>query len=317
MSFNVVFLGTAPFGFPVMRALRREDRVSVQGVITQPDRERGRGRETQSPPVADFARELDLPLYQPEDINDDGLDQCEPIDFGIVIAYGQILSSEVLEVPERGFYNFHASLLPRWRGASPIRHALMAGDTKTGTTVFQVEEDLDTGPVCVRLETPVRSGETYGELYERLSQINVGALNVLLSDLESGNISFRPQEGEVSYAPQIDSDEARIQWDQDAESISNTIRAFCPDPGAYTFFQDDRIKIYEAVPYPGESSKATPGEIVQVDASEIHVAAGSGTVGVGEVQKAGSRRMDVEAFLAGHSDLDVGERFESQKTATS
>lgn len=317
MSYNLVFLGTAPFGFPVMRALDRDDRVELKGVITQPDRERGRGRETQSPPVADYALELNLPLFQPEDINDGGieiLDAIGPIDFGIVIAYGQILSSELLNHPENGFFNFHASLLPRWRGASPIRHALMHGDSETGVTVFRVEEELDTGPICVRLETPVRENENYGQLYERLGQVNVGALNVLLSDLESDNLCFRAQEGTPTYAPQIGSDAGRINWDNTAEEIRNTILAFAPDPGAFTFRDENRIKIYEVEVNADDSSEGNPGEIVRLTSDRIVVATGRGTLEIVELQPAGSRRMSVESYLAGNPEIRSGERFDHEET---
>lgn len=313
----MVFLGTAPFGFPVMRALERDTRVTVKGVLTQPDRERGRGREKQSPPVAEFARELDLPLFQPEDVNEDGLDvlsEVGPLDLGIVIAYGQILSREVLDVTERGFFNFHASLLPRWRGASPIRHALMAGDSETGVTVFRVEEDLDTGPICVSLATPIRENETYGELYERLSQVNVGALNVLISDFESDSLRCRPQTGDATYAPRIDTDTGRINWTKNARDVHNLIRAFCPDPGAFSFLNDERIKIYGGEPYPTSTTDREPGEILELSGDEILVATGEGTLGISELQPAGSRRMRAESFLAGQPDIEAGDRFDLEKT---
>lgn len=313
MSFDVVFLGTAPFGFPVMRALDQDERVNVKGVFTQPDRERGRGREKQSPPVAEFARELNLPLFQPDNINEEGLGtlrELQPLDFGIVIAYGQILTAEVLDLSEEGFFNFHASLLPRWRGASPIRHALMHGDRKTGVTVFRVEEELDTGPLCVQLETPVREKENYGQLYERLSQINVGALKVLLSDVEAENLYFEPQEGEVTYAPQIDADAGRIDWTNGAESIGNTVRAFCPDPGAFCFYDEKRMKIYAVNVYPQRGSGDRPGTIRALETDEIIVEAASGCIGITELQPAGSRRMSVESFLAGQPGLSEGDQFD-------
>ena len=229
---DIVFLGTAPYGFPVMEDLARRDDTNVKAVITQPDRKRGRGREPQSPPVANYARDLGLPLYQPEDINEEGptlFDDLGTVDLAVVIAYGQILSQELLEEAEFKFYNFHASLLPRWRGAAPIRHTLLAGDDETGVTVFRIQPDLDAGPICVQLQIDVRERENYGSLYERLSQMNVGALRVFLADLEADRLQCKPQEGESTYAPKITSDDARIPWDRPASELENFVLAYNPD----------------------------------------------------------------------------------------
>lgn len=312
MTLRTVFLGTAPFGFPVMEGLAHHGEVDLRGVITQPDRQRGRGQEDQSPPVAEYARELDLPLYQPEDVNEDGLDcldELAPLDMGIVIAYGQILSEDVIERPDRGFFNFHASLLPRWRGAAPIRHTLTAGDEETGVSVFRIEPELDAGPVCVRLRTDVRSRETYGSLYERLSQLNVGALRMLLSDLEADRLRCRPQEGEVTHASKITTDDAAIDWTESAESLERHVRAYNPDPGAHTHLDGERFKIYDARIVEEPADGAGPGEVVARSSETLKVATGDGVLELISVQPAGSRQMDVESFLAGRPDLTEGDRF--------
>lgn len=312
MTLRTVFLGTAPFGFPVMEALDQHGDVDLRGVITQPDRRRGRGREDQSPPVAEFARKLDLPLYQPEDVNEDGLDcfdELAPIDLGIVIAYGQILSEDAIERPDRGFFNFHASLLPRWRGAAPIRHTLMAGDEETGVSVFRIEPKLDAGPVCVQLRTDVRSRETYESLYERLSQLNVGALRMLLSDLEADRLRCRSQEGGVTHAPKITTDDAAIDWTESAEFLERHLRAYNPNPGAHTQLDGERFKIYDARIVEEPADGAEPGEVVDRSSKDLRVATGDGVLELISVQPAGSRQMDVESFLAGRPDLTEGDRF--------
>ncbi len=306
---DTVFLGTAPYGFPVMEDLARRDNTNVKGVVTQPDRERGRGREPQSPPVANYARELGLPLYQPEDINDEGLalmDDIGDVDLAVVIAYGQILSEDLLESVDCPFYNFHASLLPRWRGAAPIRHTLLAGDESTGVTVFRIEPDLDSGPICVQLKTDVRDCETYGSLYERLSQVNIGALRVFLSDREADRIQYRPQEGDSTYAPKITSDDARISWDRSASELQRFVYAFNPDPGAFTECDGERFKIYEACSIPAEDLDDQPGEVLRAEDGELIVATGGGWLQLKSVQPAGSRRMDIESYLAGNPDLEPG-----------
>jgi methionyl-tRNA formyltransferase len=310
---DIVFLGTAPYGFPVMEDLALRDDTTVKGVITQPDRERGRGRESQSPPVANHARDLGLPLYQPEDINEKGLvlfDDLGTVDLAVVIAYGQILSEDLLATVNFPFYNFHASLLPRWRGAAPIRHTLLAGDESTGVTVFRIEPDLDTGPVCVQLQTEIRDRENYGSLYERLSQVNVGALRVLLSDREANRLHCRPQEGDSTYAPKISSGDPQISWDRPAAELERFVRAFSPDPGAFTERNGERFKIYDARAIPAEASDGRPGEVLRAGNGELVVVTGEGCLRLESVQPAGSRRMDVESYLAGNPDVEPGTSFE-------
>jgi methionyl-tRNA formyltransferase len=310
---DIVFLGTAPYGFPVMEDLARRDDTNVKAVITQPDRKRGRGREPQSPPVANYARDLGLPLYQPEDINEEGptlFDELGNVDLAVVIAYGQILSQGLLEESDFNFYNFHASLLPRWRGAAPIRHTLLAGDDETGVTVFRIQPDLDAGPICVQLQIDVRERENYGSLYERLSQMNVGALRVFLADLEADRLQCKPQEGESTYAPKITSDDARIPWDRPASELENFVLAYNPDPGAFTEIQGDRFKIYDARAVEADDPEVGPGEVVQADDGKLVVGTGENWLQLESVQPAGSRRMDVQSYLAGNPEVSAGTRFE-------
>lgn len=310
---DIVFLGTAPYGFPVMEDLARRDDTNVKAVITQPDRERGRGREPQSPPVANYARDLGFPLYQPEDINEEGpilFDDLGNVDLAVVIAYGQILSQELLDESEFNFYNFHASLLPRWRGAAPIRHTLLAGDDATGVTVFRIQPDLDAGPICVQLQIDVRERENYGLLYERLSQMNVGALRVFLSDREADRLLCEPQEGESTYAPKITSDDARIPWNRPASELENFVLAYNPDPGAFTELNGDRFKIYDARAVEADDSEVSPGEVVQADDGKLVVRTGDNCLQLESVQPAGSRRMDVQSYLAGNSEVSAGTCFE-------
>lgn len=306
-KFNTVFIGTAPFGFPVMRALDEHSDVLVKCVITQPDREKGRGRENKTPPVGNFARELDLPLYQPENINKDGkeiFEELGEINLGIVVAYGQLLSRGLFSYPDCGTYNFHASLLPRWRGAAPIRHTLLAGDEYTGVTVFELQKGMDTGPICQQVKTRIRSGENYGQLYERLSKLNVGALELLLADLSENSLECKKQEGDPTYASMIKGDDARIDWKQPAEAVQRHIRAFSPDPGAFTFVNGERFKVYR-VRLIRESGPA--GEFLGED-ERLIVGCEKNALQLLEVQPAGSRRMEGHDFLAGQQEINISEQ---------
>ncbi len=304
-DFSTIFLGTAPFGFPILRALKNNSRVNIKGVFSQPDRRRGRGQKKESPPVAEYGRELDLPVYQPENINTDGKEMIRElgeIDLGIVVAYGQFLSREVFTYPEHETYNFHASLLPRWRGAAPVRHTLLAGDRQTGVSVFKLREGMDTGPVCQQVRTTVGEDENYGQLYERLSRLNVGALELLLAELAEDTLECEPQTGEPTYAPMISSEDARINWDRPAEAVERHIRAFSPEPGAYTYLDGDRFKIYRSRIVDGNGR---PGEILR-SKKKLRVACAEGALDLFEVQPSGSRQMEVDDFLAGNRDLQPG-----------
>lgn len=316
MTLDAVFLGTAPFGFPVLRTLHGDDQINLKGVFTQPDRARGRGQEPQSPPIATLVSDLGLPLYQPEDINEKGLSQLEelkPIDFAVVIAYGQILSESILTLPEEGCFNFHASLLPRWRGAAPIRHTLLEGDEKTGITIIQLVQELDAGPLCEQLATEVRPSETYGQLYERLSRINVGALRILKSDLASGNLCPRPQKGKITHAPKIQNSDAKINWNQCVEDVRNHLLAFTPDPGSYTFLKDQRLKLFNPEVATTMRAESPPGEVTRIRKEYIQVATRNGELRVKEIQPSGTRRMEVESYLAGDPDLEVGDQLQHKK----
>ncbi len=279
-------------------------------MFTQPDRGRGRGRKKQLPPVAEYARELGLPLFQPEDVNTEGLEilhGLDNIDLGLLIAYGQFLDPEVFRLPRHEMYNFHASLLPRWRGAAPIRHAIMAGDRETGISVFRLREGMDTGPVCVRIRRTIGDDQTYGELYEQLGEDNVEALDRLLEGLKDDRLECEPQVGEATYAPLVRSEDARLEWDRPAARIERKIRAFCPDPGAFTLLEGKRFKIY-AADVVEQTDHPSPGTLVSVTSKRLWVATGEGVLSLEEVQLAGSRRMPVEAFLAGQSELREGIR---------
>lgn len=305
MTIETVFIGSAPFGLSVLDELYERDEIELKGVISQPDREQGRGQEVRSTPISERARELGLPLEQPEDINKSGLDflrQFPDLEIIFIVAYGQLLDREFFSYPEEETFNFHASLLPRWRGAAPIRHSLLAGDDKTGVTLFRLTEALDAGPICARRELTVGTEETYGELYRRLKKLNVQVLDDFLDDYRTDSLECQPQTGEPTYASQIDSETARIDWSEPAEQIERQVRAFCPGPGAYTEINGERCKIYavEQVETTGRS-----GEILAAD-KQLIIAADEAALRVKKIQPAGSEKMEAASFLAGRQQLEPG-----------
>jgi methionyl-tRNA formyltransferase len=233
------------------------------------------------------------------------LRRLEP-DLGIVVAYGHILRPDILEIPSQGMINVHASLLPRYRGAAPIQHAILRGESETGITIMQMEAGLDSGPILHRVSTPISAEETAGELAERLSELGAAALIEALS-LISGGLS-RPQaqdDSEATFAPKIDREMARLIWKRDAPSLVRQVRAFDPAPGAWTTLNGGILKLFSARQVPGSGE---PGCVLAAG-ERLVVAAAGGAVSVNEVQPAGKSRLSVEAWVRGRG-VAAGQRLE-------
>jgi methionyl-tRNA formyltransferase len=306
---RIVFFGTPEFAVASLRALLRE-RFTVAGVVTQPDKPQGRSRSTLvPPPVKTAALEAGLPVLQPArpvgDVFLAGLKHLEA-DLGVVVAYGHILRREVLDAPDRGMINVHASLLPRFRGAAPIQHALLAGDRETGISIMRTEEGLDTGAVLHRLATPITDGETAGTLTSKLAELGATALVEALSLLSAGPVKPQPQdESRVTYAPKISRETARLDWRRDALSVERQIRAFDPVPGAWTTLDGAPVKLFGAMPAVGSGE---PGTVLAAS-DRLVVAAGGGAIAAREVQPAGRNRLAVEDWVRGRG-IAAGNRFE-------
>src|SRR5436190_16833746 len=232
---RIVFFGAPEFAVPSLEALLRERQV-IAGVVTQPDKPQGRSRSTLiSPPIKRLAEQEGIPVLQPVrpvgDLFLASLRRLEP-ELGVVVAYGHVLRREVLTLPAHGMINVHASLLPRWRGASPVQHAILAGDRETGVSIMRMEEGLDTGPVLHRVATPIGPEETAGALAGRLAVLGAAALVEALSLLAGGFARLEPQDpAGVTFAPKIDRDSARLDWRRDAPALARQVRAFDPTPG--------------------------------------------------------------------------------------
>lgn len=293
---RVVFFGTPDVAVPGLRALLASEH-QVTGVVTQPDRPRGRGRTPVSSPVKEVAIEARLPLLQPESPKREGfadaLSALEP-EMLAVIAYGHILPLDVLAVAPA--MNVHFSLLPRYRGAAPVQRALMDGATESGVSVFLLEPTVDTGPVLVRRGVPVGPEETAGEVLERLAPLGADLLLEALTGYAAGTLVAEPQDdAEASGAPKIKAEETRIDWSATAVDVVNRIRGLSPKPGAWTTFRGKRLNVYRARV---ESGVGGAGEIID-DAAPV-VAAGDGGVRLLEVQPEGKRRMTGEEFARGY-----------------
>jgi methionyl-tRNA formyltransferase len=286
-------------------------------VVTQPDRPQGRSRsEATPPPVKTAAQEYGLTVFQPERPGDpefvNQLRQLQP-NLGVVVAYGHILKPELLAIPTHGMVNVHASLLPKLRGAAPIVHAILEGYAETGVSIMRLDEGLDTGPVLLRVPTPIAPDETAGELATRLAELGALALVEALTLIASGTARPEPQEhAAATYAPKITREFARIDWSRSAESIGRFVRALDPKPGAWTAFDGHELKLFgpRAVDAPPDNARA--GEILVTDPALVVATGGaagaSGALQFLDVQPAGRTRMAASAWIRGRG-IRVGEVF--------
>ncbi|MFO8059071.1 MAG: methionyl-tRNA formyltransferase [Bacillota bacterium] len=304
---RVVFMGTPEFAAIVLARLLRAN-CRVVGAVTAPDRRRGRGQKVRPTPVKELALEHNITVLQPEPGDDEELARhlrwLDP-DVIVTAAYGRILDREVLDIPELGCLNVHASLLPRYRGAAPIQRQLLAGEEETGVSIIRMDEGMDTGPILAQREMEVRAGDDAGSLHDRLAFLGGNEVVTVLRELARGESSPRAQDHELAtYAPKIGRDETEIDWSGSATGIVNQIRAFSPRPGAWTLWRGERIRILRASP--GDGCGGRPGEVIEVDPGGIRVATGDGACVLERVQVAGRQPTDVADFVNGY-DMKPGE----------
>lgn len=304
MEPRIVFMGTPKFALPTLEKLC--DAYPVVGVVTQPDRPAGRGRRCVAPPVKQLAEAEGIPVFQPERLRT--IEAIERLrvwmpDLIVVAAFGQILPPAVLELPRFGALNVHGSLLPRWRGATPVQAALLAGDTVTGVTIMQMDEGLDTGPILAQRELPIYQDETAGELEERLAQLGAELLLEILPAYLSGELQPRPQPEEgVTLTRRLQKEATALDWQQPARLLERQVRAFSPEPGAFTLWGEERLKILraQALPEGTPLPEVTPGTVF-AQGSMPAVMTGEGALVLLQLQMAGKRPMNGDAFLRGKS----------------
>jgi methionyl-tRNA formyltransferase len=300
---RVVFFGSGEIAIPAFRRLIADGPRPLT-LVTQPDKPAGRHRELTPPPIKRVALEAGIPVLQPESVRDEAslaeLRALAP-DVIVVMAYGQILPKALISIPKIACINLHASLLPRYRGASCLQAAIDEGDAETGITVMHMVPKLDAGDIIHALATPIDARETGGSLHDRMADVAAEAMAQALPKLVDGSASRTPQDGEKStYAPKLEREHGRIDWTWDAERLDRRIRAYEPWPGTWTTFDGKRIKIFPATI--GEGSAGEPGTLTVVD-GEVRVACGNGFLVFGEVQPDGSRRMPARDWVKGLRSL--------------
>ncbi len=282
------------------------------GVITQPDRPAGRGFALAPSPVKNLAAARGIRVTQPMSLrNAQAQAELEHFraDVIVVAAYGLILPQPVLELPRYGAINIHASLLPRWRGATPIQRALLAGDRDTGVSIMQMDAGLDTGPVLMQEKLSILEDDTMGTLHDRLAELGAKLMAQALDELEAGVVKAIPQSAEgVTYAAKLDRREARVDWREGAVTVNRQVRALNPSPGADARVRGMELKIWRCATAAGQGY---PGEILNVGPRGLCVACGEGALLITELQRSGGKRMAVAEFLRGFP-LSAGERFEGE-----
>ena len=310
---RILFFGTPEFAVPILAALVEAGRVPLR-VVTQPARPVGRGRKPQDPPVAAWARERGIEVIQPERVrNPSFLDQVRFLDpdVAVVVAFGQIFPQALLELPRHGCINLHASLLPRWRGASPIQAAVAAGDQRTGVATMLMDVGLDTGPILLEEETEIGPDETADGLSRRLADIGGRLMVRTLDLLDRGELTPRPQAEEgVTYAPRLTRESGRADWSLTAREMHDRLRAYTPWPGLTAGLRGEPVKIVAARVLDGPAEGAAPGSLLGLRDGHLAVACGGGTVlGLAELQRPGKRALRAADFVNGER-LRAGESFD-------
>lgn len=306
-------MGTPEFSIPTLEKLSTQ--YPIVGVVTQPDRPAGRGRRVVASPVKEFALAEGIPVFQPEKLR--RIEAVEHIrawlpDLIVVAAYGQILRPAVLEIPQFGVLNVHASLLPRWRGASPVQGAILAGDTVTGVTIMKMDEGLDTGPILAQREVPIDPDETAGQLEERLAEVGAQLLVEVLPDYLDGRLEPQPQpEKGITLTRRFSKATAAIDWTNTAQALARHVRAFAPSPGAFTSWNDKRLKVLHAKAISDSTIPVAAPGTVFLWGKFPAVVTGEDALVLLQVQMAGKRPMSGDLFVRGRKDF-VGAVLSSQ-----
>ncbi len=300
---RVVFAGTPEPALPALRAIAASPHELV-GVVTRPDAPAGRGRKLVASPVAQLAEELGVPVLKPEHPRDpdfqEALRALRP-DCCPVVAYGALLPQSALDIPVHGWVNLHFSVLPAWRGAAPVQHAIFAGDEVSGATTFRIVKELDAGPTYGLMTQLIHDDDTAGTLLAKLAEGGAGLLVATLDGIEDGSLEAREQPGEgISFAPKILVGHARIDWDDPALAIDRRVRACTPGPGAWTTFEGERMKIGPVAmgAYPADAEPLAPG-VLAVTKNAVYVGTATAPVRLGEVKAFGKKQMAAADWARG------------------
>ncbi len=298
---KVVFMGTPDLAVTVLDAIVNSSH-EVTAVVTREDKQKGRGKELAMPPVKVYAMEHDIPVFQPVKIKtSEAVETLRSFDADIyvVAAYGQILSEEILSIPAKGCVNVHTSLLPKYRGSSPIQWAIIEGETQTGVTVMQMDAGMDTGDILFTQEIAIDTKETGGSLHDKLADAGAELIVKALDEIEAGNVHpIKQDSSQATYTKMLDKGMGNIRFEAATARIERMVRALNPWPSTYTYLHGKILKIWAADVFP-EKSTETPGTVIRVDGSAFYVKTGDGVLKVTEVQLEGKKRMSVKDFLLG------------------
>lgn len=305
---NVVFMGTPDFAVEALKALISKHKVLA--VITQPDKQKGRGKKMMFPPVKECALENNIPVYQPEKVRDEEF--CKVLedfkaDIFVVVAYGQILPENILNMPKYGCINVHGSLLPKYRGAGPIQWSIIDGEEKTGVTIMYMEKGLDCGDMILKKEIVIEDNETFETLHDKMALVGADALLEALELFEKGEVKAEKQDDSLStYAPKITKETGHIDWSKSSKEIRNLIRGLNPTPCAYTYYGEEVFKIWFAEEISDKEYKGQAGEIVEIiNKKGFVVKTGDTALHITEIQAKGGKRMNTADYLRGHS-IEIG-----------
>lgn len=310
---KVIFTGTTPFAVPSLEAVIASAH-ELLAVVTQPDKPRGRGREMRMSPVKEIALAHSIPVIQPDNIGDPGsaaeITGCGALGAMIVVAYGQKIPPELLNWPKHGVINVHGSILPKYRGAAPIQHAIIAGEKHTGVTTMLMDEGWDTGEMLLQEVIEIYPNENAGELGERLALLGAKLLIRTLEGLEAGTINPIPQDEQLaSLARSLRRDAGVIDWSRASNDIVNLIRGCTPKPGAFAYLRGLQLKIWAVAVEVAGNNLGKPGQIIEIAKDGIVVAAGTGSVKLLDVQGESRRRMGASDFARG-AELSTADRFD-------
>ena len=301
---RVIFLGTPDFATGTLEEIVKAGH-EVAGVVTQPDKPKGRGKSMMPTPVKETALKYNLPVYQPKKVREpefvELLRSLKP-DVMVVAAFGQIITKEILEMPKYGCINVHASLLPAYRGAAPIQWAVIYGDKESGVTIMQMDEGIDTGDMIEKAVVPIAEDETGGSLFDKLRHTGAKLCVKVLKDLEEGTAvrEKQPEESTTPYAKMIDKKMGEVDWKKSAKEIEQLIRGLNPWPSAYTKVHGKTLKLWKAKVLL-ETSQMNPGQIVKVTKDSLAVQPVQGMLEIQELQLEGKKRMDTSSFLRGYA----------------
>ena len=311
---KILFMGTPDFAKESLEAVYNAGH-EILGVVTNPDRPKGRGMKLVASPVKEYAISRNLEIYQPEKVrhNVEFIEKMKSLqpDVICVVAYGKILPKEILDIPRLGCINVHGSLLPKYRGAAPIQWAVINGDKKTGITTMYMDVGMDTGDMILKEEVEIGSDETTGELWNRLSKIGGQLLVKTLEKIEDGTAPRIPQGDDFTMAPMLDKEMSKIDWNnKNAIEIKNLVRGLDPIMGTYSYLDGKKIKIWKVDVLPDDNSKAENGTVIKADSKDgLYIKAKDGIIKILEIQGENARRMNIQEFLRGNN-IESGSRLD-------